>query len=171
MGVLVVAEADCVEGALVQDDVPTVGLGAVKDSVEGPRENIPLLELDGSWGLDVGLGVSVGLFGGGDLTGEGDALGAVVDAKGAAGPGFVAKGEEEGAVAAAEIKESGVVAGDGQVVDEKVKITVSKAVEEVEYLCLGVGIVEPDGTDVGGVGGVVGDFASVEVIPAVWLEC
>lgn len=39
--------------------------------------------------------------------------------------------------------------------------------EEVENLGLGVGVVEPDGANVGGVGRVVCDLGRVETVPAV----
>lgn len=167
LGVLFIAETDGVEGALVQHDVPAIGLGPVEDGVEGPSDDVPLLELDGVGRIGVGLGVGFGLLGHGDLAREGDALRAVVDAQGASRPGFVAEGKEEGAVAAAEIEKGGVVARDGQVVDEQLEIAVGQAVEEVEDLGLSIGVVEPDGADVGGVCGVIGDFAGIEGIPAV----
>lgn len=167
LGVLFVAEADGVEGALVQHNIPTVGLGPVEDGVEGPGDDVPLLELDGIGRIGVGLGVGFGLLGHGDLAREGDALRAVVDTQGASRPGFVAEGKEEGAVAAAEIEEGGFVARDGQVVYEQLEIAVGQAVEEAKDLGLSIGVVEPDGADVGRVCGVVGDFAGIEGIPAV----
>lgn len=39
--------------------------------------------------------------------------------------------------------------------------------EEGEDFVFGGGVVEPDGAEVGGVGGVVGDFGFIEVVPAV----
>lgn len=40
-----------------------------------------------------------------------------------------------------------------------------KVFEELEDLGFGVGVVKPDGADVAWVGGVVGDFGCVEVVP------
>lgn len=44
---------------------------------------------------------------------------------------------------------------------------VGRGGEEVEDLGFGVGVVEPDGANVGGVGGVVREFGRVEAVPAV----
>ena len=40
-------------------------------------------------------------------------------------------------------------------------------VQESEDFVFGGRVVEPDGAEVGGVGGVVGDFGIIEVVPAV----
>lgn len=43
-------------------------------------------------------------------------------------------------------------------------------VQKVYHFGFCVGVVEPDGADVGGIGGVVGEFAGVEGVPAIFGE-
>lgn len=103
-GVPLLAQADGVKGALVVDDVPAgAGAGgggarARQDRVVGPLEDVP----DGEPDRLIVVG-----GGGGDLPGQGHALLAVVDAQARAPPALGPQGQEEGAVAAAQVQEGG----------------------------------------------------------------
>lgn len=166
--VIAAAEADGVKGAFVEDEMPAAALSAVQHGVERSADDVPAAELGRRQHRRArrGLGVARG----GDLAGQGNALGAVVYTQGAAGPAVVAQGEEQGAVSAAEVEEGGGMAiegggrrrgrgrGRGFVFIPPIG---SKISEKRQDLALGVGVVEPDGANVGRVGGVVGQLGCV----------
>lgn len=93
---------------------------------------------------------------------ERDARLAVVDAEQPPVPAVVAQGEEEGAVAAAQVQEGGGRPGElrGR------RVVVGVGVQEGQELGLGVRVVEPDRAFVCGVGGVVCQLCRVEGVPA-----
>ncbi|CAG9996609.1 unnamed protein product [Clonostachys byssicola] len=169
LGILVVTQRDRIERTLVEDHVPTVGLRGGQDV-----RDVPLLEAHASHLILVAAR--------GDLVCQRYGLGAVVDAEHASRPwargfflcliiavafivvvvfvvAYFPEREEQRSVAAAQIEEGGVGAGQ-----------VGPRGEELEDLGLGVGVVEPDGADVAGVRGVVGQLVRVELVPAAVLR-